>query len=117
MNTATSKLTILRRSLALAGALAALSVAPISFATAQSEDVPSVTVRYADLDLGSAAGVNTLYHRISNAAKAVCPNPDIRDLNALTAAEHCQDQAIARAVQQVNNPKLAVVHAARISHG
>jgi len=117
MTTATSKLTALHRSLALAGALAAALCAPGAFAAAQTDNVPTLTVRYSDLNLASSEGVDALYRRIANAASKVCPDTGIRDLTSLAAARQCQVEAIARAVQQVNNPKLAVVYAARISHG
>ena len=59
---------IFRRSLAVAGAFAALTVATTSFAGAPSADAPTVSVRYDDLNLSTSAGVNALYHRISVAA-------------------------------------------------
>ena len=112
----TSKLTTFRRTLAFVGACTAMAVAPMSFA-APSDSVPTTTVRYDDLDLATPAGVNALYHRIANAATEVCPSPDIRDLTAATFARQCRVEAVARAVRDVNNPQLAVVHAARVSHG
>jgi UrcA family protein len=81
------------------------------------EDAPSVTVRYDDLNLRTAEGVNALYRRISKAARAVCPDEHSRDLNVVAASERCQENAVAQAVREVNNPQLAVVHAARVSHG
>jgi UrcA family protein len=79
--------------------------------------VPSVTVRYSDLNLATADGVDTLYRRISNAASLVCPTSYTKDMDAAAKAKQCQVEAIARAVQKVNNPKLALVHATRISRG
>ena len=120
MTTAAPKLTTLRRSLALAGAFAALAVTTVSFAAPRTDDSPSITVRYSDLDLTTAAGANALYHRIANAASEVCPDPRTRNLGILEARKRCQQDAIARAVQAVNNPQLALVHAAhtyRTSHG
>jgi len=116
MNTATPKLT-LRRSLALAGAFAALTVSTMSFAAPIRDDLPRVTVRYDDLNLATPAGVNALYGRISHAARAVCGDTFARDLSVQAAAERCQSEAIAQAVREVNNPQLAVVHAAHVSHG
>ena len=116
MTTATAKLTTFRRSLALAGALAAMSVTAISFA-APADDVPSVAVRYDDLNLATAAGVNTLYSRISHAARQVCPDPFSRDLAVVIASERCQAEAVGRAVHDVNNPQLAMVYASHTSHG
>src|SRR5262249_33516658 len=114
MTTATLKLITLTRTLAFLGACAAMSAAPASFAAAQSDAAPSVTVQYNHLTPASPAGVDALYHRISNAASAVCPQTDIRDLRANAAAKRCHVEAVARAVQEINIPQLAVVHASRV---
>jgi UrcA family protein len=117
MNTATSRTTVRTRSLAFAGALAALTFSATSIAASPSDSVPAVTVRYDDLNLATPSGVASLYSRISVAARAVCPNPDIRDLAAVTARNSCRAEAIARAVSAVNNPKLAALHTSRVSRG
>jgi len=117
MTTAASKLTAFRRSLAVAGAFATLAVTTASFAAAPSDEAPSVTVRYDDLNLANASGVDALYHRISGAARAGCPGEYTRDLRVLAGIESCRANAIAKAVREVNNPQLAMVHAARISRG
>jgi UrcA family protein len=117
MTIATSKLTTLRRSLALAGAFAALTVTATSFAAPKSADAPSVTVRYGDLNLDTAAGATALYHRISAAARQVCPEYYSRDLGLRAASERCQANAIAEAVRELNNPQLAAVHAVHVSRG
>jgi UrcA family protein len=54
------------------------------------------TVKFADLDLTHAAGAEALYARIRSAARQVCA-PSMRP---------CIDQAIARAVADVNAPLL-----------
>jgi UrcA family protein len=117
MTTATSKLFTLGRTLAFLGACATFGAVPATFAAVPSSDVPSVTVRYSDLDLTTTVGVNTLYRRIANAAYNVCPRPDMRDLQATGVADQCRAEAVARAVHDVNNPKLAMVHANRVSRG
>jgi UrcA family protein len=117
MTTAITQATPFRRSLALAGACAALLVTTLSVAAPSSDEVPSVRVRYDDLNLGTTAGVAVLYRRISFAAREVCPGSDSRDLNLLYRSERCRAQAIARAVTQVNNPQLASLHAAHMSRG
>jgi UrcA family protein len=109
--------TAIRRSLAVAGAFAALTVATASFAAAPDVASHSVSVRYDDLNLSSPAGVNALYRRISVAARQVCPDIYSRDLNVAAAGKRCLADAVAKAVSEVNNPQLALVHAAHISHG
>jgi UrcA family protein len=105
------------RPLAVAVALAALTVTTLSVAAPASDATDSVKVRYSDLNLATDAGVGTLYRRIANAARLVCPDPYSRDLSVVAASEHCQADAIAKAVAEVNNPRLALMHAARASHG
>jgi UrcA family protein len=109
--------TTISRALAVAGAFAALTVATNSFAAAPSVDVRTVSVRYDDLNLSSSAGVDALYRRISSAARQVCPEIYARNLNVVIAGQRCQADAIAKAVGEINNPHLAMVHAARTSHG
>lgn len=117
MKAAASKLTTFRRSLAVVGAFAGLAATTISFATPLSDDAPSVTVRYDDLNLSTSDGVDALYHRISKAARQVCPSANSRDLSVVAASEHCQATAVAQAVRDVNNPHLALLHASHVSRG
>ncbi len=108
MTTVASKLV-----LAVAGLVASVT----AFAATPDVDAPAVKVRYDDLNLATTDGVNTLYRRISRAARQVCPLSDLRDLHMFLAAERCQAAAVAKAVSEVNNPSLAMVHAAHASHG
>ena len=117
MTTAISNPTQFRRSLAVAGAFAALTVATASFAAAPSVAPPTVSVRFDDLNLTTTAGVNSLYRRISAAARQVCPDVYSRDLAVVAAGERCQASAVSQAVRELNNPQLALVHAAHVSHG
>jgi UrcA family protein len=57
--------------------------------------VATRTVRYADLDLSTQAGVAALHNRIHQAAEQVCGDPSSRQLGEAVAAKTC----IARAVQ------------------
>lgn len=107
----------LRRSLAVAGAFAVLTVATTSFAAQPDSDAPRVAVRYDDLNLATSVGANTLYRRISAAARQVCPDVYSRDLAVVAAGERCQAHAISQAVHDLNNAQLALIHAAHVSHG
>jgi UrcA family protein len=117
MTTAASKLATFRRSFALAGAFAALAATTTSFAAPYSDAPPSVTVRYDDLNLATSAGADALYRRISIAARAVCGDEYSRDLAVVAANQRCRADAVAKAVREVNNPQLALVHAARTFRG
>jgi UrcA family protein len=108
MTTVASKLV-----LAVAGLVASVS----AFAGTTDADVRSVAVRYDDLNLSTSVGVNTLYRRISAAAREVCPDIYSRDPRAFVAARSCQADAIAKAVREVNNPSLAMLHANHVAHG
>jgi UrcA family protein len=80
-------------------------------------DVPSVTVKYSDLNLATDEGAHQLYKRISTAARVVCPDADLRDLSAFASSKTCQSEAIARAVRDVRSPRLAAVYDARTHQG
>lgn len=116
MTTASSTLTSFYRSVLLGAAIAAAGLATPLLAAAP-DDARSVSVKYADLDLNTASGVDRLYRRIESAAREVCPDINSRDLGIWSAARRCEAEAIAAAVSKVNNPKLALVHASHLSHG
>jgi UrcA family protein len=88
-----------------------------SFAGTSGADAPSVSVRYDDLNLSTTAGVDKLYRRITSAARDVCPDIYSRDTHVVLIAQRCQAAAITKAVSQVNNPGLAMLHAARPARG
>jgi UrcA family protein len=79
---------------------------------------PTVVVSYADLDLGSAAGRDTLTGRIHAAASRVCPQEGRQPLQRQLAERRCRSMAIAtakanmdqavaqRAVQMAQGPDL-----------
>lgn len=96
------------RTAAVAGSLLAIALA--SSATVLAADAaPSVRVSYAGLDLKSEQGARILYRRISAAAEQVCPSADPRALVEFSASRACRAQAVARAIQEVGNPKLAAM--------
>ena len=72
-----------------------------------SDAVPSVTVKYNDLNIGSRAGAQVLLKRIEAAANTACGGaPDIRQLNQLASFEACRKSALATAVAAVDSPML-----------
>ncbi|MGH8140603.1 MAG: UrcA family protein [Steroidobacteraceae bacterium] len=124
MTAAASKKTH-RYSLACLAAFAASAVTATAFAgaptvvsaTPQFNAAPSVKVRYDDLNMATENGTATLYRRIVSAARQVCPDQYSRNLKDASDSRKCQATAIARAVQDVNSPQLALVHATHINHG
>ncbi|TLZ40215.1 MAG: UrcA family protein [Gammaproteobacteria bacterium] len=113
MTSATST-DLLRASAALT---ACLIVGASAYAAAPTDPSPSVQVSYHDLNLATEEGTQALYARIVSAAHKVCEVRDIRNLAAFAAASACREQAIARAVHDVNNPRLAAVYTAHQRHG
>ncbi len=71
------------------------------------EQAAQHVVRYADLNLGSRAGVDQLYQRIVAAAHRVCGTDQAFSLTAQVESRQCAERAIARAVAAVDNPALA----------
>jgi len=99
------------------GSLAGVMAAGAASAAALDSDVPSVVVKYSEQSLATDDGVYALYRRITSAAKKVCPDASTRDLSRLTKIEQCQEQAIARAIRQIDNSRLAALHAAHSKNG
>jgi UrcA family protein len=73
------------------GALAAAS-APTA-APAQVDDARQLTVRFADLDLAHPEGAAKLYHRLHNAAEAVCSSLESRELSRIDESENRASRA------------------------
>jgi UrcA family protein len=123
MVTAAVRQKLYRHTLVSAAALAAAAAAAMASAATpaqvrySSDRVPSVEVRYDDLNLSTDEGTRALYQRIKSAAQQVCPVAHSGDLSALATSQRCQSDAIAQAVQAVNKPALASIHAAHTRHG
>ena len=104
--------------LAAVTACMAVGLASVAHAVTPA-DAPSVTVRFGDLNLASAKGVDTLHARINAAAHQVCGSSgvDHRDLPAYASERACVSQAIANALRDVNDTRLASSRAARRDQG
>ena len=86
-------------------------------AAATDSDVPAVVVKYSAESLATDAGVHQLYRRIMYAAKQVCPEPSINDLIFRQKVAECRDQAVARAIRQIDNSRLAALYASHSKNG
>jgi UrcA family protein len=94
--------------LCLAAAATLSCAAPVLAQT--SDTVPSVAVKYGNLDIGSPAGAQVLLRRIEAAANTVCGGaPDIRQLHQWASFEACRRSAVARAVVAVDSPMLTAM--------
>ena len=88
-------------SVAFSGAISVAAFALPFAAMAAPSSGQSVAVRYADLDLTSNVGAQTLQTRIDRAAHAVCGSADIRDLPAMSDVQQCRQVALSGAAPQV----------------
>ena len=98
------------------GVLATGSFAVNARSVERAAEIPSVTVRYADLNLNTPAGVDALYARLRAAAREVCNVGERRPLNAAIAAKNCYRQVLAAAVDNVQSLALSAVHRAESTH-
>jgi UrcA family protein len=99
----------------LAVFLGSLNAAAAAASADRGDEPPTQRVSFADLDLTRGPGVAALYARIRSAAQQVCGPVDARQLEALTSSHRCTEQAIARAVSDVNAPMLTGYYLAKIN--
>jgi UrcA family protein len=92
-------------------AAAAASATAGTYLVGSRNPPPSVAVRYDDLNLATADGRSSLYHRLRLAAQKVCPRADGSDLEALTLVENCQIAAVQRAVRAIGGPMVSQLQA------
>jgi len=102
----------------LAPAVAALGIlTSVSFGVSALEaernvELPTVTVRYADLNLNTPAGVEMLYARLRAASRSVCGVVDAHGLNDAQAAKSCYREVLEAAVENAHLPTLTALHSA-----
>lgn len=95
-------------SLASLTAAAALAIVP---ALSQAADAPTITVKYAGLNLETAAGAHALYSRLQSAASSVCSLSDKVDPMYRRRWEQCFETTLATVVRSVNRPQLTLAYA------
>jgi UrcA family protein len=106
-----------RFGLLLLGSIAGIMAAGGASAARLDSDAPSVVVKYSAQSLATDDGVYALYRRITAAAKRVCPDPGTHNWNLQAAVDRCRNDAIAGAIRQIDNSRLAALHAARSKNG
>jgi UrcA family protein len=72
-----------------------------------SDEVPSVTVRFGDLDLSSPQGRSTLYRRLTLAAQEVCPIAEAPGVVAAMQSKACRSRAVKQAMRTIGGPMVA----------
>src|SRR4051812_34858881 len=73
-------------------------------------ELPSVVVKYGDLNLGTTEGVAALHSRLSRAARKVCSELDSRVLGLREQYDACISGAVTQSVAKVDNPRLTSFH-------
>ncbi len=101
---------MIRSTIFAAVALSASALSSIA-APAFAADLPTVEVRYADLDLKSADGAKSLQARVQRAAARVCGVQGVVDLRTRVDANKCATIAVAKAMPQV---ELALANAQNV---
>jgi UrcA family protein len=103
--------------LMLAGSLGCALGVGTAAAQTSDNDVPRIVLHYSGQTLATDRGVQQLYSQIVHAAKQVCPDAGIHDLAARASALQCREQAIARAVHQIDSSELAALYATSSKRG
>jgi UrcA family protein len=79
-----------------------------------NELTTNISVRFGDLDLNSEHGAKTLFLRLKNAAESACGDAfEPVDLNERAGILQCQQKAMEKAVERVDQPRLTAVYDAR----
>jgi UrcA family protein len=76
----------------------------------EPSDPPSITVKFADLNLQAPAGVETLYKRIHSAATQVCDSGAGRSISMLKYDRKCAAAAETQAIEKVHNAALSAFY-------
>ena len=101
------------RTSAIGIAWAVLASGPITWvanAAQADEAVPHKLVSFKDLNTSSTEGAAVLYERIKSAANEVCGKRDRVELSQSHAIQACINQAVSRAVAQINSPVLTSLY-------
>jgi UrcA family protein len=88
-----------------------LAAPAVASAGQPAADGLQTNVYYDSRDLSTERGIRALYRRIESAAQDVCPGYDSLDGDAVAASKACQRNAVARAVGQIGNARLAAINA------
>ena len=103
------------RDIGKVGVLAALLGAGGAFADPREPEFAAVAVSYAELDLSKSAGAEVLYDRLQRAAEKVCGvherSSSLYHVAIAAEKKACYEEALSRAVAQIDAPLLKEQHA------
>jgi UrcA family protein len=77
---------------------------------AQPPSPRAVAVRYHAANLTNPEQAQELYRRIKFAARSVCPQYAVPDLERVLILRACVDTAVDNAVESVDHPSLTALH-------
>jgi UrcA family protein len=77
---------------------------------AAATDAPQRVVQYTDADLASEARVTALYEKLQGASRSVCRSLKGTDIRSVRNYQDCYAQALAEAVDAVNEQTLTALH-------
>jgi UrcA family protein len=93
--------------------LASGPITGVANAAEADEAVPHKVVTFKDLNLSSTEGAAVLYGRIKSAANEVCGKGDRFNLSQAHTIQICINEAVSRAVAQINSPMLTSLYQAK----
>jgi UrcA family protein len=85
-------------------------------AASLDETVPTIVVKYNDLDLTQPRDAKRLYRRIQTAAQLVCEKNRGEGLASMPLYHACLDQAVTHAVATVSSTQVTQIHEAATQH-
>ena len=88
------------------GSIALVSCTLLAGTAAAAPAPRTVTVSYADLDLGTDGGVEALYRRLRTTARSACNPSDTLDGPSQVSFEVCKVAALDRAVAHIGSARL-----------
>jgi UrcA family protein len=111
-----TSITKIFRTTAIGMAWVILAAGPMTWvadAAQADEALPHKAVSFKDLNLSSTEGAAVLYGRIRSAANEVCGDQDRFNLSRAHTIQICINEAVSRAVAQVNSPMLTSLYQAK----
>jgi len=94
----------------------ALLAAPAAHAAELSATNDGYVLRYSPAELASSADAENVYRKLKFAARQVCDSTaTLRSLTERIKSERCYEKVLASVVQQIDQPMLSSLHAAKTS--
>jgi UrcA family protein len=99
-----------------AGLIISASAVCSAHAVEVVNDVPTITVRYADLNLDNDAGRAMLVSRLQSAARQVCyaSGPVNFGLTGSITTDRCMKRAVVNAIAKIDNPSVTTYAVAKL---